>query len=442
MVAEYFSCLEEAVKWLNSNVDLEKKGFALKRTPTLGRIQKFLDALSNPEKSAPVIHVTGTNGKGSTVRVLSALLINLGFRVGTFTSPDLGNVTERIALNLANIPDSDFADTLSEIRLLQSFIGIKLSRFELLTALAFMYFANEGTNVNVIEVGLGGTWDATNVVEPEVAIITNVGLDHTEILGPTKVHIANDKSGIFKKGCTALIGDEDPEIVALLEERANDIGASEVLVRDRDFGIVSDLLAVGGHYLELFTKYGSVREMFVPLRGHYQSLNVSMAVAACETFLGSTIDEGILRETVENVTIPGRLDVVGRNPLVVLDGAHNVDGALSLGFALREDFSEPKTVHLVVGMLRGRDPVDILKALNLDGRVRSVHVAKPVSTRAMDTNILISAVREVFDLEPKVYSFPVEAFKGAFSLSNAQDMILVTGSLYVVGDVLKSTKVV
>ena len=285
------------------------------------------------------MHLTGTNGKGSTAAMMSSLMQSKGLSVGTYTSPNLERVNERLARDGVPIDDDRFAEVLDTVARAVSVMVDRPTRFEILTAAALWWFADEAVDVAVVEVGLGGTWDSTNVVRGDVAVVTNISYDHTEMLGPTLEGIALDKAGIVKPGSVAIVGETDPGLVRLIEEAAHERGATQVWVRDREFACTSNRLAVGGRLVDLRTPGAAYGEVLVPLRGAHQGLNAACAVAAAEAFFSSPLSDEVIEEGLGEVRVPGRLEVVGRRPLWVVDGAHNVAGMGALAAALQDEFS-------------------------------------------------------------------------------------------------------
>ena len=329
-----FADVQDALAWLDSHIDFEAHMPRRRALPTLDRMRALTALLGEPQASIPAVHVTGTNGKGSTSAMATTLLQAKGLSVGTYTSPNLERVNERLARNGEPIDDAAFTDVLTELALLASLMEERPTRFELLTAAALSWFAAEAVDAMVVEVGLGGTWDCTNVVDGEAAVVTNVSYDHTDVLGPTLEGIAADKAGIIKAGKRAVIGETDPELVRILEERAEVAGAASVWVRGRDFGCESNRLAVGGRVVTLWTPGGRYEDVLLPLHGAHQGANAACALAALEAFFGDPLSADVVGEGFAAVRVPGRLEVLGRRPLLLVDGAHNAAGMAALGDAL------------------------------------------------------------------------------------------------------------
>ncbi len=427
-----FDDLPQALAWLDSHIDFESAMPSRRSLPTLDRMRQLAGLLGDPQQAAPAIHITGTNGKGSTAAMVTALLAARGLSVGTYTSPNLSRVNERISRNGEPIDDGAFTEVLEALARLEPMMEDPPTRFELLTAAALAWFADEAVDVAVIEVGLGGRWDCTNVVDAEVAVLTNVSFDHTEVLGPTLEDIARDKSGIFKSGSRVVIGETDPTLVSLLTGAAETAGAAEVWIRDRDFACTANRIAVGGRLIDVRTPGATYGELLVPLHGAHQGGNASCALTAVEAFFGSPLHEDVVEEAFAGVRVPGRLEVVGRHPLVVVDGAHNVAGMIALAHSLVEEFSTDGATTAVVGMLTGREPTAMLEAL-LPAGIHQVVVCAPHSPRALPAAVVAEAAVGL-GMEATVVESPTEAVTLAVSRAGEDDKVVVCGSLYVVAD--------
>lgn len=427
-----FADLPEALAWLDAHVDFESTMPTRRTLPSLDRMRALAALLGDPHTAYPVIHITGTNGKGSTAAMTSALLGAMGLSVGTYTSPNLSRVNERIARNGAPIDDEAFSDLLDSLARVESLMDEPPTRFELLTAAALLWFADEAVDVAVVEVGLGGTWDCTNIVHAAVSVITNISYDHTEVLGPTLEDIARDKAGIFTSGGRAVVGETDPVLVALFRAAGEAAGVQELWVRGIDFACTANRLAVGGRLVDLRTPGTAYGEVLVPLHGSHQGDNAACAVAATEAFFGSPLPEDVVEEGLASVTVPGRLEVIGRHPLVLVDGAHNAAGMMVLARSLVEEFATDGETTAVVGMLTGRDPTAMLDALVSAG-VRSVVACAPDSPRALPVGD-VAAAAVALGMEVAVAGSPTEAVRQAVERSGPDDRVVVCGSLYVVAD--------
>jgi dihydrofolate synthase / folylpolyglutamate synthase len=426
-----FASLDEALSWLDDHIDYESKVPSRRSLPTLERMRELATFLGDPERSYPALHLTGTNGKGSTAAMATSLLVARGLTIGTYTSPNLARVNERLSRNGEPIDDASFTEVLDVLALVEPQLHDRPTRFEVLTAAAFRWFADIAVDVAVVEVGVGGTWDATNVVDGVVGVLTNVSFDHTDILGPTLEGIARDKAGIVKPGSTVVVGEEDPELVAAIRSVAEEAGASQVWVRGEEFDCTANRLAVGGRLIDLRTPGAVYPEVLVPLHGAHQGLNASCAVAAVEAFFGAPLDPDLVAEGFAAVRVPGRLEVLGHHPLCLVDGAHNVAGVQALATSLA-DFSVPGPAIAVVGMLGGRDPLAMLAPLASAG-IRAAVACAPVSPRAQSPEIVAEAARAL-GMEVAVSGSVGEAVMSARDMAGEDGSVVVTGSLYVVAE--------
>lgn len=424
--------LGEVLAWLDRHTNFEAQMPARAQAPTLDRIEALCRLLADPQLAYPVVHITGTNGKGSTARLLSALLGARGLHVGTYTSPNLHTVNERLARNGAAIGDDELAAVLDGLRALEPLVEGRPTRFELLTAAAFAWFADVAVDVAVVEVGLGGRWDATNVVRPDVCVVTNISYDHVDVLGPTLRHIAAEKAGIVKPGARLVLGETDPDLVPVFTEAAAVAGAP-VWRRGPDFECEENRLAVGGRLVGIRTPLGRYDELYLPLHGAHQGVNATVALTAAEAFFDGPLDRGVVDEAFGGVRVPGRLEVLGRSPLLVVDGAHNVAGAQALAATLRDELAVRGRRVAVVGLLTGRDPSAMLGALAGAG-VETVVACTAPSERAMPAPSVAEAARAV-GLRAETVADPVDALEVALRSVDEDGMVLVTGSLYVVAAV-------
>jgi dihydrofolate synthase/folylpolyglutamate synthase len=427
-----FASLAEGLAWLDSHIDFESTVPTRRALPTLDRMQEMATLLGDPQVGVPTIHITGTNGKGSTAAMTTALLGAAGLSVGTYTSPNLSRVNERLARNGVPIDDESFTEVLWSLALLEPLLSEPPTRFELLTAAALRWFSDEAVDAMVIEVGLGGTWDSTNVVTADVAVLTNVSFDHTEVLGPTLEGIARDKAGIVKEGSRVVIGIAEPDLVQTVRDVAEAAGSGEIWVRGEDFACTANRIAVGGRLVDLRTPQASYEEVLVPLHGAHQGDNAACALAAVEALFAAPLAGDVVEEGFAAVSVPGRLEVVSRRPLVVVDGAHNVAGMAVLGEAVAEEFDVAGPTIAVVGMLRGRDPSAMLAALSPAG-VSTLIACAPDSPRALPATVVAEAGRAL-GLAVSVAGSVAEALALARSIVADDGLLLVAGSLYVVTD--------
>lgn len=423
------SPLGEALAWLDGHTNFEERMPGRAQAPTLDRIEALCTMLGDPQLACPVVHITGTNGKGSTARVLTALLAARGLAVGTYTSPNLHRVNERLSRNGEAVGDDELAAVLGGLRAIEDLLAQRPTRFELLTAAAFAWFADVAVDVAVVEVGLGGRWDATNVVRPDVCVVTNVSYDHVDVLGPTLGHIAAEKAGIVKAGARLVLGETDDDLVPVFTSAADAVGAP-VWRRGRDFECEGNRLAVGGRLIDVRTPHGRLDECFVPLHGAHQGVNATLAVVAAEAFFDGPLDRGVVDEGLSAVRVPGRLEVLGRSPLLVVDGAHNAAGAEVLGAAVRDELPVPGRRVAVVGLLAGRDPSAVLTPLAAAG-ITAVAACPAPSARTLPAAEVAAAARAL-GLQAFEDEDVAAALARARSTVPEDGMVLVTGSLYVV----------
>ncbi len=426
-----FDSYEEALTWLESHVDFERV-VPRRRVPNLEPVEATLRLLGNPQLDYQCVHITGTNGKGTTTTLCSALFGASGLRVGTFTSPDLHAVNERIAVNAEPVSDDDFVSLMSRLADVELAGQITLTRFELLTVAAFLHFSDEGVEVAVIEVGMGGTWDSTNVLHAPVAVVTNVDLDHTAVLGSTVREIATDKSGIIHDGAIAVVGTTDDVVLEVVRARCREVSAT-AWIRGEDFALESNELALGGRVISVRTPFGRYDDVLVRLHGLHQGENAATAIVAAEALMGRALGEDVVREALGQATMAGRLEVLAHHPMIVVDGAHNPAGVQVLCAALDGAFHVQGTRRCVVGMLSGRDVTEMVAPL-VEVGFREFFCCAPSSPRAVPAAQVAEALRS---LGAVAYEHPgsATALAHARERSDDDDLIVVTGSLYLVGEV-------
>jgi dihydrofolate synthase/folylpolyglutamate synthase len=427
-----FTTYVDALTWLESHVDYELVAPNRREIPTLQPIVDTLAMLADPQHDYPTIHITGTNGKGTTTTLTSALLSATGLRVGAFTSPDLHAVNERIAVNSEPIDDEEFIALLQRLADVESVSGIALTRFELLTAAAFLHFSDEGVDVAVIEVGMGGTWDSTNVIDGVVSVLTNVDLDHTAVLGTTIAAIASDKVGIFRADAIAIVATTNAIVVEIAQRRTAELGAELWLLGDT-FALEQNELALGGRAITLRTPFARYEEILVSLHGIHQGVNAATAIVTAEAFLGRTLGEETVTLTLANARMPGRMELVSRKPMIVVDGAHNPAGVKALVATLDGAFHVAGERRCVLGMLSGRDIDDMVEPLVSLG-FTEFHCCAPHSPRAVPASEVANAVRRHGGV---AYEHPsaTAALAHARERSTDEDLIVVAGSLYLVAEV-------
>jgi dihydrofolate synthase/folylpolyglutamate synthase len=411
--------------------------------PSLGRIRALTELLGDPQHAYPVIHLTGTNGKGSTAAMIESLLRALGLRTGRFTSPHVMVVNERIAIDGLPISDDRFDEVWLEIQPYVKIVddqlidGVTMTFFEILTAMAYAAFADAPVDVAVVEVGLGGTWDATNVADAGVAVVTPIDLDHTHLLGNTIAEIATEKAGIIKPGAHAILAGQSLEAAEVLLQRCIEVGALPQR-EGIDFGVIDRAVAVGGQLVRLNGAEGPVDDVFLPLYGAHQAANAAQALAAVEAFMGlKAINPDVVRSGFAEVRFPGRLEVVRRSPTVVLDAAHNPHGARASAAGITEAFSFSPLIG-VVAVMADKDADGLLR--EFEEVMNQVVVTQVASTsRGLPAEELGELARGIFGAERvRVAPRLDDAIETAIGLAEGEGMgspgVLITGSVVAVGE--------
>ena len=400
--------------------------------PDLSRILALATYLDDPQLSYPTIHVTGTNGKGTAARVATEIACAHGLTTGLYTSPHLVSVTERLSVCGVDMTEEEFADEFTHLHpfleLVDGQSDERVTYFEALTALAYLWFADRPVALGVFEVGMGGKWDATNLIASEVAVVTPIGLDHPE-LGATLTEVAGEKAGIIKDGKVVVVREQDAGALTVLEDRADKVGAT-ALLEFRDWEVLERLHAVGGQAFSIRGSLATYEDLFLPLLGAHAVHNVAAAIVACEALFGEPLDEGSLRGALADVRWPGRLEVAARHPTIVLDGAHNPAGAEALSVALREFFPGER-LHLVLSISSNKDVAGI--AEHLAPLADAVYAARNESERSAEA----ASIAETFAGAGVVVSSHdsvAEALDAARAAADENDLICVTGSLYTVAD--------
>ena len=411
--------------------------------PSLGRISALTELLGDPQRAYPVIHVTGTNGKGSTTAMIESLLRAAGLRTGRYTSPHLTSLTERITIDGEPVSDERFDELWAELAPYVAIVdtqeidGVACTFFEIMTAMAFAAFADAPVDVAVIEVGLGGTWDATNVADAGVAVITPIDLDHTHLLGTTVAEIAREKAGIIKPGAHAILAGQSLEAAQVLLERCAEVGALPQR-EGIDFGVLGRQLAVDGQLVRLNGAEGPVEDVFIPLHGAHQASNAGLALAAVEAFLGlKGLNADVARDGFAAVTVPGRLEVVRRSPTVLLDAAHNPHGAAAVVATLEEAFDLNPLVG-VIGVMADKDVRGLLETF--EPALTHVVVTQVASTsRGLPAEQLGELAAEIFGAERVTVAPSLDnALEAAVGLAEVEGVgtpgVLVSGSVVLVGE--------
>jgi len=412
--------------------------------PSLDRIRAFVDLLGDPQRGYPVLHLTGTNGKTSTSRMIDTLLRAHDLRTGRFTSPHLERINERICVDGEPLTDEElvraFNDVAPYTHLVDASQPHPLSFFETVVGMAYAAFADAPVDVAVVEVGMGGAWDATNVADGVVAVVTPVGVDHAHYLGDTPGEIAVEKAGIIKPGATAVLAEQLPEVAAVLLARCVEVGATPVR-EGLEFGVAARVPAVGGQLVSLQGLRARYDDVLLPLYGAHQAQNAATALAAVEAFLGEDpLDAEVVNEAFGRATSPGRLEIIRRSPMIVLDAAHNPHGAQALVAALEDSFTFSPLVG-VVGVMSDKDVEGMLSVL--EPHLAHIVCTQNSTARAMPARDLAAAAADVFGadrvtVEPRlddaIDRATAIAESGDSSSSIGSGAVLVTGSVITVGE--------
>ncbi|UTX54558.1 bifunctional folylpolyglutamate synthase/dihydrofolate synthase [Leucobacter aridicollis] len=418
--------------------------------PRIEPVRRLAELAGSPQLSYPVIQIAGTNGKTSTSRAIESLLRAHGLRTGLFTSPHLVDFSERFQVDGQPIAEAALADAWDELRLPLELVDAELAEaghgritfFEALAVLAFVAFADAPVEVAVIEVGMGGEWDATNIADAQVAVFTPIGLDHTEHLGPDTQAIAHTKSLIMKPGSTAVSAEQDIDALGELADTAANLGI-RLYAQGRDFRLVEDRLAVGGRQVDVVGISGHAYDpAFVPLYGQHQAENATLAIAAVEAFFGGErpIPEEVLDEGFGQLTSPGRLQLIGTDPIVYIDAAHNPHGAEALVRAVTESFSFDE-LAIVTGVLEEKDAHGLLQTLA--PIASQVFVTAVDSPRSLPVDELASIAESAIPDTPveELASLPL-ALERARSWAGESNTraVLVVGSVLLAGEALTHSR--
>jgi len=413
-----------------------------KLEPSLDRIEAFVEILGDPQRAYQVVHLTGTNGKTSTARMIDTLLRATGLRTGRFTSPHVEKINERISIDGDPLTDDEFVAAFNDIapytHLVDEDQTFPLSFFETMVGMAYAKFAETPVDVAVVEVGMGGSWDATNVADGTVAVVTPIGVDHAQYLGDTPAAIAREKAGIIKPGAVAVIAQQLPEAREVLFAHAAEVGAT-VVEEGVDFAVLGRTAAVGGQVVTLKSAGATYDDLFLPLYGPHQAQNAAVALAAVEALLGQQLDDELVRDAFAQVDSPGRLEIIRSSPAVLLDAAHNPHGAQATAAALHDSFSF-STVIGVIGVMADKDVEGVLSAF--EPHFEHLVVTQNSQPRAMRAERLGELAAEVFG-EDRVTVVPnlADALDAALALAESDDAdsisggaVLVTGSVVTVGE--------
>ncbi len=394
---------------------------------SLEPMRRLCSLLGDPQDAVPAIHITGTNGKGSVAAMATELVRASGLTVGTYTSPHLDRINERLRRDGEPIEDDELAEVLDGVMSVASMLEQPPSWFELVTAAAFRWFSESGVDLAVVEVGLLGRWDATNVVEADVSVITNVGPDHTDFAPGWQAAVAGEKAGIVVEGHDVVLGQLSAELeVAVAAEHPG-----RVLSVGREIEVIDSQLAHGGRLVSFATPWGRHDDVVLPVHGAHQGVNFAVAATAVEAAFERALPADVVEEAAAAVRLPGRCEVLSHQPLVVVDGAHNADAGMLLASTLEEEFSVIGSRIAIVGMLEGRDPADLLEAL-APARFDLVIATRPDTPRGAPAESVARAA-EAAGLPAEVVSDPSEAVERTLVGAGEEDLIVVCGSFYLVG---------
>ena len=402
--------------------------------PGLERINQLLDDMGRPDEGYPIIHVAGTNGKTSTSQLATLLLVAHGLNTGTYTSPHLQKVEERLAVNGRVATEEEFALAVSDVA---SFADLRVQAgedpntyFELTTAAAFAFFADQAVNAAVLEVGLGGRLDATNVVDAEVCVLTSIGIEHTEYLGEDVATIAGEKLAIAGANATLISGPLPDQALEVADGRARDLGIHHRHY-GKDFSVLDAERGVGGWLVTILGAEETYEDLFLPLHGRYQLVNLANAVAATEALLGRKLDEEAVRDALAVATVPGRMEVLGTHPLVMVDGAHNADGVDALAESLDEEYPTTRW-QLVLGVMGDKNVEAMVESL--EPLLAGIIATAPKSERAVPPSVLAERISDLTDVAVIEAEDAEIALDMARAEAGPDGAVLVAGSLYLVGE--------
>ena len=390
---------------------------------SLAAMSELVTCMGEPHKDLKAIHVTGTNGKGSVVSMTESILSSNGLRVGSYMSPHVDSIRERFTLAGSKITEEMFAEVIFDVSQYVRSSDLEPSYFELLTAAAILLFSNEAVDAAVVEVGILGRFDATNVLEGEIAVVTNIGKDHTDGSEGWRREIAAEKAGIIVEGKPLLLGNPEEDVLDLFLAE----NPAPVFQYGKDFLLEESIPAVAGQVLNVKGVFGQYEEVFLPLYGKRQAQNAALSLATAEVFLEGSIPEEVIEDAFGQLSIPGRLEVISRRPVVLVDGAHNQDSAIHLAATVNEVFPESRRI-LILGILEPHSPEEILKELKAISPELVIVCTAP-SPRAGDARVLEEVALRL-GLEVERAENPHEATLQALRICNEEDLIVAAGSFY------------
>ncbi|MFM2116108.1 MAG: hypothetical protein RIQ80_207 [Actinomycetota bacterium] len=417
-----------------------------KINPSLDRILMAMDLMGQPQNNFKTIHIAGTNGKTSTSRMIERLLRSLDLKTGLFISPHLIHPRERIEINGQIISEIRFQEIFDEVNpyieiIDQKFQDSPMTFFEVLTAMGFLAFSDEPIDVLSLEVGMGGRWDSTNVVTPEVSVITSIGLDHQEFLGSSIKEIANEKAGIIKENIPVVISTQ----VKVANQVLNEVAAnknSPILRESIEFDVLERTVGIGGQQLNIATPLGTYQDLFLPLYGKFQASNAACALTAVETFLGKKLESELVQEAFAEFKSPARLQIVKRNPTVLIDAAHNISGVQNTLEAILETFKFENKI-LIIGFMKDKDIDEMLNLLK--GFAQDVVVTEANTVRAISSKDLLNKVNSIANFSKEI--FEQKNSKNALDLAveiakrkSGSSGVIVLGSIALAGEILQHSK--
>ena len=421
---------QDAVAYIHSRPRLKKE-------TTQRRILNLLNKLDNPQRQVTAIHVVGTNGKGSTTSMITEILMGEGYKVGMYTSPFIEEFEERIQINRNNIPKESLAILMDEIKVAVDKVieaGYNHpTEFEIITVLMLLYFKKENIDFGVIEVGLGGTLDSTNVIKPIIQVITSISFDHTNLLGNTLEKIAREKAGIIKRGIPTVIYPQQEEVLKVIKNKCFEMD-SELYIANNENLKFKNIVNLDKPYQLL--KYNNEIDILLPLLGEHQIINLSVAMQAIEVLNNKNIiDISIANivKSIKNVSWKGRLEVLSNNPYVVIDGAHNIQGIKTLSRNIKKYFKY-ENLYLILGILADKDVEEMIKIIT--PMAKKVYSVTPNSIRGELAESLKDEVSK-FNKNCKAFDKYEEAYLEALNDASEKDLILASGSLYMIGDMRK-----
>lgn len=417
----------EALRYLDQHINLEARAGHFEGL-SLKSMEQLMELSADPHRAFRSIHVTGTNGKGSTATMISRLVQAQGLRVGRYSSPHLDSITERVEIDGEPVSREQFGEEVMALASVVELADVTPSYFDLLTAVAYRIFAAEAVEVAVVEVGVLGRFDATNVIEADVAVITNIGSDHTDGEGDYRRRIADEKVGIAKPSSTLVVGEPDPDLSDVWEGE----GAAELYVVGNDFELLADQPAVGGRLLDIRTRRGLYEDVFLSVHGHHQAENAALALVAAEEFFDAALSDEVVAEAFGELVLPGRFEVVDKEPITVVDGAHNTEAAEALSLTIATAFPAAAPRVFVLATLAPREPAAFIEAVGIGDGDYVIALAAN-SPRSVAPELIAEAATTAGATSETAYDLDGAVERGR-TLAGVEGIVIVTGSMYHIGD--------